>query len=98
MAQTISVWESEGSSMVDSWTTNILCTRRKDGSVSLRLRSVGEDGVISPRGFVGIRTADRFTEKLQELICIAGGQADADELAVVCEKLTRIDPVLAANV
>ena len=99
MAQTIVIWQATGSTMVDSWTTTVLCTRRKDGSFSLRVHSASADGGVSaPAGFTRIRSADQFIANLCELIEVAGCELDKDTMSSICEDLAQLDPSFAKEV
>jgi hypothetical protein len=83
---------------MDTWTTSIVCTRRKDGSFSLRLRVVSDEiGVTSPAGFTRILSPDQFIAKLREIFRNSGLDAEDADFSEICKNLARLDPSFAAR-
>jgi hypothetical protein len=98
MSQSIVLWEITESSMVDTWTTSIVCTRRKDGSFSLRPRKVSDDGLVtSPAGFSRIRAPDQFVAKLREIFELISYDYEDADFSEVGKNLARLDPSFAAR-
>jgi hypothetical protein len=65
MAKSIILWGVEESSMgVGSWNDEIICTLRKDRSLSLRPRKRGDDGTVSMAGAKRIRSPKIFVQAL----------------------------------
>jgi hypothetical protein len=78
--------------MLGSWTEEIVCTRRKDGSFSLRVRRRGEDGNRSPPGKTGIRSPEVFIQTLMELGELTDLEISPGEIAdEICPKLDQLD-------
>lgn len=95
MAQRIVIWEKEGANMTSSWTDRFVCTRRKDGTFSLRHFSVGAEGIFSIAGYTRIKSAQLFVELLLEM----DGSIGPDEIrGEMCKKIENIDPAFAKKV
>jgi hypothetical protein len=85
---------------MDTWTTSIVSTRRKDGCFSLRLRIVSDEvGATSPAGFTRIRSPDQFIAKLREIFGMIsdGYEPDAEDFSETCKNLARLDSSFAAR-
>jgi hypothetical protein len=92
VADSILIWELPGSNMLGSWTEEIVCTRRKNGSYSLRFRKRGEDGTRSGAGKFGINSPEAFVGALLEIGEITGSEISGEEIAdEICPRLDQLD-------
>jgi hypothetical protein len=85
----IIIWQKAEQNMIGSWTDEILCTRRKDGTFSLRQRSVVEDGTLSPAGKTRIRSPEVFVQVLFEMSDFIGPEEIAGGICTSIDKLDR---------
>lgn len=99
MANSVVIWTKHGENRMSTWENRIVCTKRKDGTFSLRLRSVGEEGVISPSGKVRIRSAQDFIEALIEIGDLIGVDIGRDEIKEqIIPSVEQIDSTLAGDI
>jgi hypothetical protein len=77
MAESILIWELSESSMGGgSWTDEIRCTRRKDGTFSLQQRRNGGDGTRSFAGTTRIKSPHVFVQVITEMGNLFGYEID----------------------
>jgi hypothetical protein len=88
MANSIVIWERTAATMVSSWTDEIICTQRKDGTFSLRQRCTGEEGIISPAGQSRIRSPEAFVHLLLEMDDSISSKEIAEK---ICERMDELD-------
>ncbi|MER2266799.1 hypothetical protein [Methylobacterium oxalidis] len=94
VADSILILDEPGDSIGGgSWRDQIVCTRRKDGTFSLRARKTGDDGPdLSPAGITRIRSPELFVTNLIEMARSLDLEIDADEIAErICSKLDELD-------
>ena len=85
--------------MVDSWTISLICTKRADGTFSLRLFGYGSDGSDSPAGITRIRSPAQLVEALGSMMSeIAGHDLSDNELKRICDELATLDAQFSKNV
>jgi hypothetical protein len=101
MARSIILWGVEESSMGGgSWNDEIICTLRKDGSLSLRPRKRGDGGAASIAGVSRIRSPKMF---VQALISVADSCFNYDinpkEIVdEICPRLDQLDPEFSREI
>ena len=92
LADSILIWELPGSNMLGSWTEEIICTRRKDGTFSLRFRKRGEDGTRSVAGKFGIKSPEVLIGALLQMGELTGSEISREEIAdEICPRLDHLD-------
>ncbi len=90
MAKQVVLWKRKGASLVSSWTDYIYCTQRADGTFSLRQTSAEEgDGIISPKGVTGIRSAEKIVDTVLEMSDSIGPDEISGEICSTLEVLDR---------
>jgi hypothetical protein len=94
MAKSIILWGVEESSMGGgSWNDEIICTLRKDGSLSLRPRKRGDDGAVSMAGVKRIRSPKIFVQALVSMVdsCFYYDIKPEEMLNEFCPRLDQLD-------
>ncbi len=93
MADSILIWESAQDSRGGGhWTDEIICTRRKDGTFSLRPRKRGDDGTLSPAGKTRIRSPEVFVRTLLEMADSLGCEIDHKTISdEICKRIDKLD-------
>ena len=100
MADRVVIWGDENNSMGGgSWRDEIVCTRRKDGSFSLRTRKVGDDGTDSMAGKTRISSPEVFVQTLIEIGRLFYAEIEPGEIAnEVCGRLDALDREFSSRV
>ena len=95
MARSIILWGVEESSLGGgSWNDEIICTLRKDDSLSLRPRKRGDDGAASIAGVNRIRSPKIFVEALISVAdsCFNYDINPNEIVDEICPRLDQLDP------
>jgi hypothetical protein len=82
--------------MVSSWCDEVYCTKRKDGTFSLRVRKTGEYGNYWYPGVTRIKSPRAFLDVYQAIDVIDIDQIDLEDDAL--PELSKIDPEFAERV
>ena len=99
MANTAVLYESEEASMGGgTWTEQITCTHRKDGTFSLRARKTSDDGTFAPAGRTNLRSPQDFLNALSELFNLLGLEIDVEVEDGVCTRLAELDAAFSVQV
>jgi hypothetical protein len=100
MAESILIWELSESSMGSgSWTDEIRCTRRKDGTFSLQQRRNGGDGTLSFAGTTRIKSPQVFVQVITEMGNLFGYEIDTEDIADdICERLDKLDSEFSGQI
>jgi hypothetical protein len=101
MARSIILWGVEESSMGGgSWNDEIICTLRKDGSLSLRPRKLGDDGATSIAGVNRIRAPKIFVQALISLAdsCFNYDINPKEIVDEICPRLDQLDPEFSREI
>ena len=100
MADSIVIWESSESSMGGgSWTDEIRCTRRKDGTFSLRQRKNGDEGTLSFAGTTRIKSPQAFVRAITEMGDLFGYKIGTDDIGdEICERLDKLDSKFSGKI
>lgn len=98
MARTIDLWSREGHTMVDWWTDDILVTKRKDGTFSLKARKYGDGRYWLRYGVTRRRTPDDFVDAVVDCLSTLGVDLDEVNLESLVPKLSELDPVFSDRV
>jgi hypothetical protein len=100
MAESILIWEfSESSTGGSSWTDEIRCTRRKDGTCSLQQRKNGDDGTLSFAGTTRIRSPQVFVQVITKMGNLFGYGIDTEDIAdEICERLDKLDSEFSGKI
>jgi hypothetical protein len=101
MATSIILWGVEESSMgVGSWNDEIICTLRKNGSLSLRPRKRGDDGTVSMAGVKRIRSPKIFVQTLISMAesCFYYDINPKEILDEICPRLDQLDPKFSQEI
>jgi len=96
MAKRIRLGFHEQSSYFSSWTDEVYCTKRKDGTFSLRARKTGEHGKHWFPGTTRIKTPRQFIEAYRSIDEIDIDQIDLESDAL--PELSKLDPVFATDI
>jgi hypothetical protein len=94
MAERITIWRKDHATMVSSWTEYIDFIKRKDGTVSFRHYSIGEDGTFSA-GKTRIQSAQLFVETLLEMSETIRIEEIRDK---ICKEIEKVDSALSKKI
>ncbi|MBR1156204.1 hypothetical protein [Bradyrhizobium sp. JYMT SZCCT0428] len=95
MAERAVIWEEKRATMVSTWTEQIVCTRRTDGTFSLRHFAFDDEGTSALPGDTRIKSPARFVDSLLGMNESFVLQEICDE---ICTKIEALDPVFAQRV
>ena len=99
MPNSVVLYESEETSMGGgTWTEQITCKRRKDGTYSLRARKTGDDGTFAPAGRTKLSSPQDFLSALSELFDMLGAEIDVEVEEGVCARLAELDVAFSVQV
>ena len=100
MAKTLVLYGSKGASMGGgTWIEQITCTRREDGSFSLRARKTGDDGTFAPAGRTKLRTPQDFLSALSKLFDMLDSEFFNDTATTeIYTRLAELDAAFSVQV
>jgi hypothetical protein len=81
---------------VTSWTSSVVCTKRREGTFSLQLRVAGELGSCRDLSVTRIRSPKKFVEGLFSVADWSELKFDREEIAgEICARLSKLDTEFA---
>lgn len=99
MAKSTVLIRREGKSAIDSLTSSLVCTRRKEGSFSLHLREIGGYGKLRHTVARRIRCPREFVNALFSVTEWSDIQLEDYEIAEeICPRLRKLDARFAEAV
>ena len=93
MSRRVTIRTTEESSPFQVWIETITCTKRLDGTFSLRCKRSG-DGVTWPPGFTHLQTPEKFVRAYREILLDLGYGDEQSNLEIaddLCGPMEELD-------